>query len=973
VEARVEVSLAVVDAMRRRGELEPALSRAVALKESLGAEAAPVLRGRTLSRIADLETGLGHYDAALQAGDAAFELLRSTDEHREIGFLELARGVAFVRRGEPARSRECFENSLVSFRRVDHREGIALALNALGLLLKNGPSWPDARDFLARALAVSEAAGNYTRVATHGVNLGILYTKLCDWEAAERHLGRAVEINQQVGNAFALVKSLLALGHMLRRRGQRDLAAARYREAREISEKQGYAREAVLCDEAEGDLRAEEGRLEEARAQLERGLAEARSVAPAGDLVPEFQRRLADIALALDRMEEAQALAREAFRGARRVGDDAEAGTALRVLGEALSRAGQLRAGGRYLQRAVTVLARTPERFELSRTQLALGRHLGRVWEQGGAATSPDLPERATDLLQRSWAFYASVNLPENGARALVELARLRVVLGRPDEALRDIVRARAAASQLGMKDQLRRLDELQRLLEEHSAEAAQLATPESDLVEEWAKLFCEGEACGARLEGMLSFVARRLGGSAAFVASPAGDGWAIEAGVGIAAGAARELAGIVAPLLRGRDVCLAADLGQDPRFAPHREGALAGVGSVAALALRLPEGSGVFYLDRRPEGALPFGASDLRLLGVLTGLVRLGVNQIRRERDLARARDVADDETARGPFARYITAHGPIRQAFAQLARVGESTASILILGETGTGKGLLAQCIHDASSRRDRPFITVNCAALPEPLLESELFGHVQGSFTGAYRTKRGLFEEADGGTLFLDEISRTSLSMQAKLLHVLDSREVRAVGATRGRRVDVRVICASNMDLREAIRRGRFLVDLFYRLNDFSVQLPPLRERPEDIPPLIAHFFAEACREMSRHPRGLAGDVRTWLLGQEWRGNIRELMQVVRRLVALSEDGEWVTRELLPPDLLRRGEGGLSTNGRPAQLRTRRGLRLEVSRLERRVIRDILANTGWNRSEAARRLGISYPNLLAKIKRYRLSPPA
>jgi DNA-binding NtrC family response regulator/tetratricopeptide (TPR) repeat protein len=971
LQARVEVGLGIADALRRRGELEQAFARVTDLLDTLGGADHDLLRGRVLSRIADLQTGLGHYDDALAAGQEAFELLRLTDEHRDIGYLELARGTAFVRRGDAARSRECFENALVSFRRVDLREGIALSLNALGLLLKNGPNWPDARDYLARALAVSETAGHFTRVATSSVNLGLLYTKLCDWEPAERHLTRAVSINKQAGNAFAQSKSLLAIALMHRRRGQRDLAAARLAEAREICEKQNYGRERLLCDEIEGDLLADAGRLLEARARLERGLESARAVAPDGDLIPEFERRLAEVALQLGEHAAARARAREAYRGARRVGDAIEAGVALRLLGEALSQAGELRAAGRYLDRALAILGRTPERFELARTQLAVARHLGRFGGPGGPSLSDGLPERAIEQMQRAWAFFVSVDLAENAAGALVELAQLRIALGRPDEALRDIVRARTAASQLGLADLLRRLDGLQKLLEERSAETAQLTTPESGIIEEWSKLFCEGEPGEARLGAMLGFVVRRIGAEGALVALPADEAWRVEASVEIDAAAAPEMLGAVAPLLRGHGICLAADVAADPRFDARVTETFRGVRSLAALSLKLPGGDGILYVDRRHDGAAPFGSPDLRLLGVLVGLVSLGLVQVQRERELERVRRGVG-ETLAGPFARYITVHAPIRQAFAQLARVGESTASILILGETGTGKGLLAQCIHDASSRRDRPFVTVNCAALPEPLLESELFGHVQGSFTGAYRTKRGLFEEADGGTLFLDEISRTSLAVQAKLLHVLDSREVRAVGATRGHRVDVRVICASNVDLREAIRRGRFLVDLFYRLNDFSVQLPPLRERSEDIAPLVAHFFAEACREMDRHPRGLAAEVRSWLGLQEWRGNIRELMQVVRRLVALSEEGEWVTRDLLPADLLRpsgpaRGE---EADARPR--RERRRLRVEIAHLERRVIGEILATTRWNRSEAARQLGISYPNLLAKIKRYRLLPP-
>ncbi len=978
---RAEVMLRIAACLRKRGELEKGLRTAAAVLELLAQADDPVLRGRAYACIGDIQGGLGRYAEALAACEQAYELLRYSTEHAVLGFLELTRGTIHVRRGDVARSRESFESALFLFRRIDHREGIALALNDLGLLLKNGPNWPDAREFLTRALAVSEAAGNYTRVATHSINLGILYTKLCDWELAERHLSRAITINKEVGNTFALVKCLLATGHMHRRRGQRDLAASLYGEARRICEERGYGREQVLCLEAEGDLLIDAGSLTEARTQLQQGLAMALAAAPDGDLVPEIRRRLAAIALAEDRCEEARQQAVDAFRGARRLGEAAEAGSALRVLGGALSAAGSLPAAGRVLEKSLATLARTPERFELALTQVAMAQHLARLWTEDRSSAPEGLAEHAVDLVQKAWSFFASADLPENAAEVLYEAARLRMALGRPDEALRDIARARALAERVGLGDLIRRLDSLRQLLEARSAQAAELNTPEAGIIEEWARLFSGDQTSEACLENMLRFATQRLDGSAAFVAAATADGGhMVEACVGVDRGAADAALKVVAPLLKESGICLATDLAQDPRFAPHAAGAFAGVNSVAVLSLKLPEGQGVFYLDRRGRLTSAFGAQDLRLLGMLTGLFTLGLVHARRERDLERGRAARDEESSRGPFAAYITSHAPIRLMFTQLARVGDSTASILILGETGTGKGLLAQCIHNTSSRRERPFVTINCAALPEPLLESELFGHVQGSFTGAYRTKRGLFEAAEGGTLFLDEISRASLAVQAKLLHVLDSREVRPVGSTHGKRVDVRVICASNVDLREAIRQRRFLEDLFYRLNDFSVQLPPLRERREDIPLLVDHFYEVACREMGRRPRGLSAEVRAKLLDHEWRGNIREVMQVVRRLVALSEDGEWIGAELLPAEFATvKAKASLvnATKGQILQLPraasgTSKGLHVEVSKLEHRVIAEALAVTGWNRSRAARRLRISYPSLLAKIKRYKLRPP-
>ena len=230
-------------------------------------------------------------------------------------------------------------------------------------------------------------------------------------------------------------------------------------------------------------------------------------------------------------------------------------------------------------------------------------------------------------------------------------------------------------------------------------------------------------------------------------------------------------------------------------------------------------------------------------------------------------------------------------------LSKVGDSSATVLFMGETGTGKGLLAHVVHEISNRRDRPFVQVNCAALPEPLLESELFGYVHGAFTGAVRDKSGLFEEAEGGTIFLDEIEKVPESVQAKLLHVLDRSEIRPVGATRSHKVNARVICATGCDLRERIKEGRFLEDLYYRLNDITVRVPALRERREDIPLLTQHFLLLYARQMEKNIKGFSPDVMRMFLAHEWRGNVRELEKTVKRLVVLADDGA-CSAWLLPP---------------------------------------------------------------------------
>ena len=966
------------DCLRKRGDLGAALDQISDALTNLPVEGEPLLRGRILSREGAIRAGLGDYKSAREVCEQAYELLRASDEHVEIGMLELTLGTIHVRCGRMRDSQECFESALFTFRRIDHREGIARALNNLGLLLKNGPRWADARDYLKRALSVSEDAGNYARVASHCGNLGILYTKLCDWDQAEGHLTRGISIHKEVGNTFALAKALLARGHLHRRRGQREMAAARYAEARKLCQDHAYGREMVLCWEADGDLLIDGNRLDEAIESLERGLALAIHVAPDGDLVPELNRRLAAIALNKGDYRRARRLAARAIRGARRVNDIAEAGAALRVLGEALSRSGLGAPAKRALRRAVEVLGQTPERYEFALAQAALARHLAGSTEQSQASPPREKRHEAIELLQHAWGFFTSVELSERAAEVLTDLARVRVAFGDLDGALRDIARGHALAEQAGRGDLLDRLERIRESLEARSAEAALLTSPEVEIIRDWTRLSTEGGATHGWLQSMLNFVTDRLESDAGFLATPTEAGeLEIIAGIGEGGRQGAGIAAVVAGHLNGGGVILGTDLAHDPRFAAHARGILADIRSFAVLALNLPEGRGLLYLDRRAADREPYGRADLRVLSILSGLLSLGLVQVRREQALELERSAAIQTNRKGPFTAYITADPNLLQTFGQLERVGGANASILTLGETGTGKGLLAECIHRASAHRLGPFVSINCAAIPESLLESELFGHVQGCFTGAYRDKRGLFEEATGGTLFLDEISRASLGVQAKLLHVLDTHEIRAVGATRGREVDVRIVCASNVDMQEAIRRGEFLEDLFYRLSDFTVQLPPLRERKGDIPLLLEHFFEKACAEMDRRPRGLVKEVKSLLLDHEWRGNIRELIQVVRRLVALAEDGELISADLLPREV--RVAAQIEVGTVPGQPLPRAatgangdGLRGHVLALEHQLISSALEAHGWNRSKVARELSISYPSLLAKIKLFGLKPP-
>lgn len=335
-------------------------------------------------------------------------------------------------------------------------------------------------------------------------------------------------------------------------------------------------------------------------------------------------------------------------------------------------------------------------------------------------------------------------------------------------------------------------------------------------------------------------------------------------------------------------------------------------------------------------------------IVGALRGAGLLAENQYFRE-ELKR----------RYNFENIIGANVNVQRAYLMAAKVARTDASVLILGETGTGKEYLAKTIHYQSPRYEGPFVAVHCGALPETLLESELFGHEKGAFTNAFTRHIGRFERACKGTLFLDEVGDISLATQVKLLRVLQEREFERLGGTETIRADVRVIAATHRDLQKAIREGTFREDLYYRLNVVTIWLPPLRERPEDIPLFANHFLQRFNEVQGTKVSSISPEAMEVLLRYPWPGNLRELQNCIERAVILA-DGEVIT-----PDLL-----NLEEPARPVEEAPRWSL-MPLRDVEREHIAYVLRETGFNQSKAARILGIDRKTLRAKIREFQLGP--
>lgn len=345
-----------------------------------------------------------------------------------------------------------------------------------------------------------------------------------------------------------------------------------------------------------------------------------------------------------------------------------------------------------------------------------------------------------------------------------------------------------------------------------------------------------------------------------------------------------------------------------------------------------------------------PFQPEELTLVAE-RALERKGLTQ--------RVRLLEQAVRGRHPFEGIVSASPAMNDVLKLVHQVARLESTVLITGESGTGKELVARALHALSPRKDKPLVIVNCGAIPENLQESELFGHTKGAFTGAHADKRGLFDEAHGGTAFLDEVGELTPMAQVKMLRFLQNGEVRRVGTTASRNLDVRIIAATNRNLEKSVEDGTFREDLYYRLNVIPVAIPPLRERREDIPPLAQHFVRGIAERMSKaQPPSISPRAMDRLLKQPWRGNVRELENIIERAAALDRDGVIGTDDL-PFGESERTEDRLIDQARRSQL--------TLAELEREYILEVLAECGGSRKNTAKRLGITTATLWRKLKQY------
>jgi len=950
------LDLEIASCYKSRGDHNRAITYAESAKRTFRRENDLIGLGKAYCLEGILYAESGRYRKGRRLCETGQRLLKGTGEFLELGKVQNWLGFIHTRLGNIAKAREYFEGALFAFRSVQYDDGISQALNNLGILHKNLSEWREAAGFFEKALKIGEKSGNFGRIATFSLNLGIVHFRLGEWELASRQFSRSLQICTQIGNRAGAARNRLAAANISLRKREWADAEATYRDVLATSRELGNRREETLALEFLGELQLTKGNSEGALELLKEAEALAVQIAPRGDLIMEAARRVGEAHLFRGETDDAIAAAERAAELARSLGDRCEEALARRVTGVALWYKGEWEEGWQIIEEVLSTLTSIGERFEVARTLLISGKAI--VSKLAGGGVSVEFSDKAVSFLRQAMGVFLSFEVKGWAAVAIVELARFYLIKGVPDESLSYVDEAEKLLRDVDESEIHAALAGVRAALEEAFVSSTLSSSSEFRILEELGKLLGGKENPHRTMDELLQLILARSEADRGLIAF-------VGKGMKPRIWAARKLSSNEAlSIVNSLTEVLPVEEVGSPRVITgvrsdrifSRLPAFERIQSFVLVPLNLPSGQkGIVYADRLIGNRLgAFKQRELNLLAVMSGIATLAAVEAERVVQIRESMARRKRLEFTCSFDGIVTQNKEMLEMLSLVEKVGSSSATILIQGETGTGKALVAEAIHSCSPRKDKPFVPINCSAIPDSLLESELFGHVQGAFTGAIRDKRGLFEEAEGGTVFLDEVAKTTKSVQAKLLHFLDKKEIRAVGSTKWRRVDGRIICATNTNLKGLIKEGEFLEDLYYRLSDITILVPPLRERRDDISLLVEHFLKDFSAQNNKPVRGVARGAMQLLMDYDWPGNVRELEKMVKRMLVLAPPSGELGPELLPAEV----------REQKAIILEAGSLKTEVERTERRVIAEALEKNGWNKARAARFLDISYPTLLKKI---------
>lgn len=857
-------------------------------------------------------------------------------------------------------AREHYEIAIEWGRRAHRDRALAITYMNLGLVARHEGDLDEAGMCYRRALRLLKQTNDEVSRARLQNNLGVMLLYQGNFYEAANSSRRALEHlaghhdNQLIG----MVNNNLAVTCI--HTGEWALAESYIQQALGIARaRQDRLREGTYT-ETLGQLRAYQGRVQEANELLRFALERAKEIASKIDEML-AALSLSRLWLAARNTHLSLTYARNARDLAREVGDERIGSEAALLLAEGYRRSDKWMAAEDWAAMAQAELERLPYPYLDAILQRQIANFITRRRD----------PTRGERLFRQTEESFRSINAPYQVAVTIFEHGESLVRRGEYAAAFERFTEAAGQFQQLGAQLDLERAErEAQRAGEQIAAWQVAPSPAISLIPPDAAPLIMQvlNAASGReRLLRALMFAAKdALAADGAIIYAADDDGQLnAQASIDLDEAGRERAAQAVTEHLAQREQVLPGEERETPLPKLSTATSVASDEHCRTLASRRNGGAFVLYL-RAPA---PLSEKRAEILDALVGCARLALQMIDLRADSRRARpfNAIVMPSAKGHFPNLIATSFAMRDVLARLERLKDSDATVLILGESGTGKEVIARALHEESLRRDKIFLPFNCSAAPRELVESQLFGHKRGTFTGAINDQVGIIRAAEGGTLFLDEIGDLALDAQPKLLRFLQNGEIMPLGEA-PRKVNVRVIAATNRDLEQDVRDGRFREDLFYRLNTFVIKLPLLRERPEDIPLLASYYFEEMSKRHGRQLAGITPEAIAYLTNYSWPGNIRQLRSEIERIVVFAEDGQTVGAESLSTDILRAASSNSPVRfhldfSRPINYKE---LMLDI---ERQLLAEALARHGGNVSRTAELLNLRRQTLDYKLRKFNL----
>ncbi len=904
----------------------------------------------------------GAYRESITLCEEANRLLAKSAFHRRVGLIQLLLYQNHSALGDMKKAEQYAHDAYAFFRRIEDREGMIDALNGLAKITFIRSDFPRAIEYINDSIDISK--GDNIRMTRLIGNLGRVEILNGSWDSAEKNLRTALKLAGDLDLAQSAARNHLSLGFLYLRQRHFTLASREFRSARVLIDQHNMPRERLILSEYEGEMAFEMGDIVEAKKILSGALEASREIAPESTLVSQLLRRLAQIELALDNVDKALMDAQKALDVADRLGERTEIGMCRVVISEIFASQDKFDRAIEYSENGLDMLRQVGDPYDLARAFL----NTVNVYIKAASIGH----NRINKKFEQAFRIFNNLKLFYWSAETRFRQGVYNCDVGDVPSGFRNLYEGEKIFEKISERAKIR---SIQLFLQDLSRKAVDLSLSPSNEYKIFGNFFNDTEYNGLKsgnLIELLEIVGRRIGADRNLVFSYGQNGENLFSPTNISQHHKKKFLQQFQELL-GEEFdrekpTLLLDTRRDPfinELLPAGDNTA--ISSVIIAPLRLSdEITGYLYLDKISNNgnAMPFGQNELNFVVGFADLLALKLAEFDRqilEEDNRRLKAQLLEEAA---FPNIITRNKQMLEMLSRVQQVVDSDISIAIEGETGCGKDLLAKTIHYGSNRRDKRFISVNCAALPESLLESELFGHKKGAFTGAERDKVGLFEEADGGTFFLDEIADMPLSIQAKVLRVLEEKEIVRLGDTHPIKVDVRILSATNKDIKQEMEGGRFRQDLYYRLTALCFKIPPLRDRKDDIPLLINHFAGKKAR--------FTPEVMKAMISFDWPGNVRELENEVKKLILLAGDNGVVDIDLLSRKIADSVDGG---NQKDLDIDTdiafddKFSLYDYLAEYEKRFIIKALRDQEGVKKHAAAYLNIPESTLRLKIKQYNI----